>query len=230
MKTCIIAIFCFSTIFSYGQDNRFIRSVKFTPYAFGEVMYAPISITRTRTEQIYNGSTVKDSVINTYNRPVTVSLLSLIYSFRFNLYESSINKAIGVNFSPSFGFAMSDYGTFTINLPTYLTYNFGAGATLTSEESSGGYFGVGYEFNMINLTEKTIIEMNSSVDDVEPQNFWHQPMLITGFRWLSQKGKLWEISFKYGWSSDQKDIPKNVKNEIGRKPQTFQIGFGWIFR
>lgn len=243
MKTWIITIFCLSTIFSYAQDGRFIRSFKISPYA--EIMCAPISITEKETRTLYSGTyslTSKDTIINNYDRPISFSFLSVIYTIRGNVYEFSENKTLGINFSPSFGFSISNYGSLSMNLPLYLTYNFGVGSTLTSEKNTGGYVGLGYEFNRINLSDYVLFNSNfggfggfwnsghSIIEEVEPQNFWHQPMLISGYRWLSKKDKPWEVSFKYGWSSDPKDIPKNVKNEIGRKPQTFQIGFGWIFR
>ena len=229
MKTCIIAIFCFSTIFSYSQDDRFIRSLKFTPYVFGEVMYAPISIDEQKNEK---NNTLKDTTIYRYGRPVSYSFLSLIYTLRLNIYEFSVNNTIGINASPSFGLSVSDYGYLSFNLPIYLTYNFGAGSIYGSEKNKGVYFGLGYEFTRINIitTDKYTIGFASSFEDVVPQNSWHQPILITGYRWLSKKDKLWEVSFKYGWSSDPKNIPEDVKNEIGGKPQTFQASFGWIFK
>lgn len=232
MKTCIIAIFCFSTIFSYGQDDRFIRSLKFTPFVFGEAMYAPISIDGKKTELIQRGNTSKDSTIYRFGRPISFSFLSVIYTLRLNIYEFSVDDAIGINASPNFGLSVSDYGFLSVNLPIYLTYNRGVGSIKNTEEDAGVYFGFGYEFTRINLitTDRFSIGLKSTYEEIEPQNFWSQPIFIIGYRWLSKKDKLWEVSFKYGWSSDSKDIPRDVKNEIGGKPQTFQIGFGWIYR
>lgn len=235
MKNIILITVLFFTISNTKGQSKFIRSFKIVPY--GEIMYAPISITEIETRTIYSGtfvSNARDTMINHYDRPVSFSFVSLIYTLRGNIYEMNGDRAFGINFSPSFGLSISDYGSLSMNLPLYLTYNFGVGSTLSSEKNSGGYVGLGYEFNRINLSDYVVLDWSFGfssriIEEVEPQNSWIQPMAIAGYRWRAKKGKTWEVAFKYGWSSDSKDIPSAVKKDIGSRPQTFQASIGWVF-
>lgn len=215
----LITIVTLSNV-SFSQDSKVYHAIKYGAYM--EYFWSPVGQT---DASFYSTNSVQDSIVYSYDRYTAVSLFNFVYSFRFDVYEPSDNFGIGINASPSLGVTISDDGIGSLNLPGYLSLNFGAGSTYSTASNFGGFIGVGYEFNKINLI--------ASGDDIyedcptcptfeKPSSAWAQPLFIGGVRWWSGRDVLYEVSFKYGFGTNG-DLPSYIN---AGSPKTIQLSFG----
>ncbi len=235
MKKIIAALtFTILSICSFGQDSKFIHSLKYG--MFSEYQFAPTSYQVTGEFTSYNSTTGQNESTPIYElkRPVSVSIVNVVYTARFNALEPSDNFGIGINASPSLGLSYGTAGFGSINIPAYISLNFGAGSTYSTASNIGGYVGFGYEFTKIGLlgggedSELSIVS-TGTVKVEDPKTSWAEPMAIAGIRWWTKKDRLMELSIKYGFgSSPDLDLPAGttLQGGNGGKPGTFQIAWG----
>lgn len=238
MKKALILLITL-TLFkvSYNQNDNLFHSFKWG--AFSEYAFTPTGVSDISVRSTYNESTKKyeDALEYGYSRYASVSMFNFIYAFRYNLLEPSDNFGVGINASPSLGLAVTDDGYLSLNLPVYLTANFGTGSTYNTTSNMGGYIGIGYEFNKIGLIgsgdglESEVYINGSTIstptDVVEIKTAWLQPMLIAGIRWWSKSNRLKEFSFKYGFGTNS-DLPDNAPKTEVKTPNSIQISYGWF--
>lgn len=224
-RLTILTIIIIGIVSSVNGQDRVFHSLKYAPYT--EFFWTPASV-----EYVYTD--LNDSIAYEYNNNFAFTYFSLVYTFRFDVVEPSDNFGVGINVSPSLGLARSDNGFGSFNIPAYLTLNFGAGSTYSTASNIGGYFGVGYEFNKIDLIstgdgyEEEFYDprTNEPIVIEGPKTSWAEPMLIGGIRWWSKSEKLMELSIKYGFGSNG-DLDPAPSNNPG-KPKTIQITYGWF--
>ena len=216
---------------TFGQDSKVYHSFRYGAYS--EWMFAPTSVTETTVVDAANSGTGKVETHYQTTSYVSGSLVNLLYAFRYNVLEPSENFGLGLNVSPSLGLALSDGGFGTINIPAYLSLNFGAGSTYSTASDIGGYIGIGYEFTKINLystykEEENFQQTGTTVTRTDPITSWSEPMAIAGIRWWSKSDRLMEFSIKYGFGSNG-DLPASLtQDQIQGTPKTFQITYGWF--
>lgn len=200
-------------------SQKVYHSLKYGFYT--EVMIGPTSVISSDTYTEFNSQTGQNETVTTYYHDYgySISLVNVSYTFRYNALETSDNFGLGINAAPSLGVGVGGDGIGNINLPAYLSANFGAGSTYNTSSNFGGYVGVGYEYNKIGLLG----------DNIAYKTGWSQPVVIGGIRWWNKKNRLNELSFKYGFGSNG-DLPASVEKEISNdpKPQSFQLNWGWF--
>ena len=214
---------------SFGQDSKLIHSLKYG--IFTEYMFAPTSIFITEGSTEYNPVTgqYEPTLYYETKQNVAVSILNVIYTARFNVYEPSDNIALGISAAPSFGLSVSNAGFGSINIPVFASINFGAGSTYSTASNFGGYIGFGYEFTKIGLFgsgDETQIVTTTTIEVEEPKTAWGEPMLIGGIRWWTKNDRLMELSLKYGFGSNgDLNLPAGTTLN-GGTPKTIQFVWG----
>jgi hypothetical protein len=214
---------------SFSQDSKFIHSLKYG--MFTEYQSAPASVILIGENFITNPITFQNEPIPIYGieQNTAVSILNVVYTLRYNAYEPSDNIAIGINAAPSFGLSISNAGFGSINVPAFVSLDFGAGSTYSTSSGFGGFIGIGYEFTKIGLFgsgDEPQVILSNTVEVEEPKSAWTEPMFITGIRWWTKRDRLMELSFKYGFGSNG-DLNLPAGSTLsGGTPRTIQIVWG----
>ena len=180
----------------------------------------------------YSETTVKadaDSISlkadTTFNRYAGWSLTTLIYTFRYNIFEPSDDLAISLSTSPSIGLTFGDNGIGTVNLPFFINSEFGAGSTYNSSANVGGFIGLGYEYTISGILPFDLIDDGDIVEGVTVGS-WGEFVFKAGVRFWSNSNKLKEISVKIGYSASEDLAPKT--KFIFQRASTFQLAFSYI--
>ncbi|MFN5181957.1 MAG: hypothetical protein ACK5D5_02905 [Bacteroidota bacterium] len=220
----------------FSQDNKNKNLSGKKPYSekvfhsLGTSVYLDIfngpvrEVRNTITDPFGNTSTLFD-----YTRMSGYSYLTIIYHYRYNLYELGSDVSFSVSGKPSLGlFAgqslpVSNYGAIPIgfsacmNLPVMAGFNFGAGATNTSSSSMGLYIGGGYEYNIAPMF------YIRKPDNKDIQTRWLSPCISLGYRYEgnSSFGNLQEVNLKIGFGMVGKDIKS--PNNLGNQPFVFTV-------
>jgi hypothetical protein len=166
---------------------------------FIDIMKSPVQLITypvTQISGIYN-STVAENTAN--SRLYGISFITLLYCFRYNILEISENKALGISTTPAVGFSYlngwSDNGSIGLyggcfrgygnfNLPVFLEYEFGAGATYKSNSSRGLVAGLGLDYTLLPFSKTSNF-----------QNFsYFQFAFTSGYRYLNKHDKLCELN------------------------------------
>lgn len=136
-----------------------------------------------------------------YSRWDYYSLITKSYNIRFNILEFNPNHAVGLNFYPALGITLykikmslfdtgiNSQGIGKLELPLYLSYEHGLGATYKTDSRFGAFVGVGMQF-----TKSPMFEFKDPV--FKQVSNIKEPIIVFGFRFWSKFSVLQEINFK----------------------------------
>jgi hypothetical protein len=103
---------------------------------------------------------------------------------RFNFVENENSSiSVGAPIGVGIGIATNTYGNdagvlFSYDLPLVIDYNIGCKSTMENENNFGGYFGVGFGYNKVTISESSYSDFNGSS---------YGPLFRAGFRFSSSK-------------------------------------------
>jgi hypothetical protein len=109
---------------------------------------------------------------------------NLTYFPRFNFVENENSSiSIGAPIGIGLGLVSNTYGgdagvIFSYDLPLVIDYNIGCKSTTGNDKNFGGYFGVGFGYNKVNISESSYSNFNGSS---------YGPLFRAGFRFGSSK-------------------------------------------
>ena len=107
---------------------------------------------------------------------------NLTYFPRYNFVENENSSiSIGAPIGIGIGIATNTYGNdagviFSYDLPLVIDYNIGCKSTMSNDRNFGGYFGVGFGYNKVNISESSYSDFNGSS---------YGPLFRAGFRFGS---------------------------------------------
>ncbi len=107
---------------------------------------------------------------------------NLTYFPRFNFVENenssiSIGAPIGIGIGITTNIYGNDTGVlFSYDLPLVIDYNIGCKSTMENDRNFGGYFGVGFGYNKVTISESSYSDFNGSS---------YGPLFRAGFRFGS---------------------------------------------
>ncbi len=222
----IYAIFICTTFILplFAQNtNKVFQAFGFTSIL--DYAAAPVS---TASGYVYNPSSgVVDTALYAFQEQ-GISLITLIYRLRFNLYEPQSDFAFGISATPAFGLTNSQHGKGFFNLPILAEIEWGAGATYNSSKDVGGFLGVGLEINKLDVIPMKRVDEPFPIEMQSVKNFWKEFVIAAGYRFWNKNNKLTDVNFKLGIGS--KNDPtyalaynKNDLNII--PPLTIRIAF-----
>jgi hypothetical protein len=157
------------------------------------------------------------------------------YDARFNLVQFGEESALSISLSPTVGAGFSDNADFEwaetgigqFNLPAFISFEHGAGATYTSLKTNGISLGVGVEYNYAPFV---IVDEDDNVNQGEIANKAIKSsvlpvMSLTYKRW-SKKGFMFIQRLKYGFLNYSTKIGTGT---VDSKLVTFSYSFGFSF-
>jgi hypothetical protein len=106
------------------------------------------------------------------------------YFPRYNFIENENSSfSVGAPIGIGIGITTNTYGgdagvIFSYDLPLVIDYNIGCKSTMENDRNFGGYFGVGFGYNKVNISE-------SSYSDYDGSSYG--PLFRAGFRFGSSK-------------------------------------------
>lgn len=109
---------------------------------------------------------------------------NLTYFPRFNFVENENSSiSVGAPIGVGIGIATNTYGgdagvIFSYDLPLVIDYNIGCKSTMENDRNFGGYFGVGFGYNKVNISESSY----SNFDGTS-----YGPLFRAGFRFGSSR-------------------------------------------
>ncbi len=109
---------------------------------------------------------------------------NLTYFPRFNFVENENSSiSVGAPIGIGIGITSNTYGDdvgvlFSYDLPLVIDYNFGCKSTMANERTFGGYFGAGFGYNKVNISESSY----SNYDGAS-----YGPLFRAGFRFGSSR-------------------------------------------
>jgi hypothetical protein len=107
---------------------------------------------------------------------------NLTYFPRFNFVENENSSiSVGAPIGIGVGLVTNTYGNdvgvlFSYDLPLVIDYNIGCKSTMANDRNFGGYFGVGFGYNKVNISESSYSDFNGSS---------YGPLFRAGFRFGS---------------------------------------------
>lgn len=228
-KIFLLTLILFAYNMTYGQNPRIFKTIKHS--YFSEFYVSPSGVFDFHLAEKNDFRFDQDPTIALdYVTNWSMTVTNIIYTYRYNLKEYSNDFSIALSFSPEIGLSPSYLGGVgLINIPGYLTLNFGDGATKKSDLNRGWYFGFGYEYSMIEMIRgrDNISYLNSITTStgktysvMELPNKWGEPIIIIGLRWGG--GRFHEISFKYGVNP----FYKYQSNDFIPWAQSYQLSIG----
>jgi len=205
--TLLISFFCAIAVVQNAQTlakakNKVFHGIGYT---------AILDIIKTPSTQLnYSGLDQNGNPTSiTENVQLTgFSFMTLIYRFRYNIYELSDNRAIGLSASPALGLSLflgsSDYpngiggnmvGLGDIDLPIFLEWESGAGSTYSSSSNYGGMLGAGLDYYYLPFSNSGLT--SESGDPITyPKYSYVQFALEGGIRYWNKINRLHEINLK----------------------------------
>jgi hypothetical protein len=107
---------------------------------------------------------------------------NLTYFPRFNFIENENSSiSVGAPIGIGIGITTNTYGNdagviFSYDLPLVIDYNIGCKSTMENDRNFGGYFGVGFGYNKVTISESSYSNFNGSS---------YGPLFRAGFRFGS---------------------------------------------
>lgn len=107
---------------------------------------------------------------------------NLTYFPRFNFVENENSSiSVGAPIGIGIGITTNTYGNdagvlFSYDLPLVVDYNIGCKSTMENDRNFGGYFGVGFGYNKVTISESSYSDFNGSS---------YGPLFRAGFRFGS---------------------------------------------
>lgn len=192
----MLIVICGMALTTNSQNMKFFQSRGYSSLAdFGKT---PVKLNYVKVNQGYP-YVLTDCLY--YTRLRYVSLYTLAYNFRYNIFEPDQENAIGINLFPSFGLSLFKErfmgipgdnelkGALNFTIPIFLSYNIGAGSTYQSVKNSGAFVGFGFEYNKAPLFSGTPDMYKTS---------WINPVVVFGVRYWNDYSCLKEFNFKIG--------------------------------
>jgi hypothetical protein len=99
---------------------------------------------------------------------ISLTESNLTWFPRFNFVENENSSiSIGAPIGVGIGITTNTYGgdagvQFSYDLPVVLDYNIGCKSTSDNTATFGGYFGVGFGYNKVNISESSYSDFNGS--------------------------------------------------------------------
>jgi hypothetical protein len=109
---------------------------------------------------------------------------NLTYFPRFNFVENENSSiSVGAPIGIGIGITTNTYGNdagvlFSYDLPLVIDYNIGCKSTMENDKNFGGYFGVGFGYNKVTISESSYSDFNGSS---------YGPLFRAGFRFGSSR-------------------------------------------
>jgi hypothetical protein len=109
---------------------------------------------------------------------------NLTYFPRFNFVENENSSiSVGAPIGIGIGITTNTYGNdagvlFSYDLPLVIDYNIGCKSTMENDRNFGGYFGVGFGYNKVTISESSYSDFNGSS---------YGPLFRAGFRFGSSR-------------------------------------------
>lgn len=196
-----IAMFISKPICLAQMDKNIYHSVGMT--AITDYIKSPV-INVSVPIHDYANNTVNYSIEKA--RAYVYTLGTIIYRFRYNIFDISENRAIGISITPSIGMSFINVhstnsqgiGNQHLSIPLILEYEFGAGSTYNTIVNYGGLFGIGVDYCLLPFTWGSPYASNSGEGVKNPKFSYLQLGIITGYRFWSARNKLQEINLKAG--------------------------------
>ncbi len=225
--------FLFSVI-----DINEVKAQGFADKSFHTLGYSPFLEFGKTPVVFYNGFSNfdEDAITRKFGtQGSSFTILSLNYTFRYNLVEVSDNFAIGALVNPGLGLSLLTFDTGVVDasyigsfsLPIMASLDFGAGATYDSGANMGGFFAAGIEYNVNPLFDgdEVIDEADATVS---LDKSWVQPVLAAGVRFWSRNNRLREVSLKYGFKNGGEYLDQETGETETAKIYTFRLSFNWM--
>jgi hypothetical protein len=139
------------------------------------------------------------------------------YFPRFNFIENENSSfSIGAPIGIGIGIVTNTYGNdagviFSYDLPLVIDYNIGCKSTMANESNFGGYFGVGFGYNKINISESSYSNFDGSS---------YGPLFRAGFRFGSSNES---------WNGHGLTAGAYYKIGIGSQNNLHTIGFNILY-
>lgn len=206
---------------TFGQgsgDQKFFQSFgfsSFTDYANGPAIFL------TKANPNYNplpGSYSSGGPTSTFKLANwSLSYYTITYQLRYNIHELSSNSSLSISAPLSLGLSASSnadpngtnnssyssYGSSEIggygslNVPLFFEFNYGNGATYSSDKDRGIVIGAGFEYVMNPIIGGMYMEDDNKLMVFAPKS-WFQPAFEIGYRYWNRNNKAREINLKYG--------------------------------
>ncbi len=163
-----------------------LRFIKLVLIAF---IFTLISITKAGAQQLMHSFGLTLSVLQgtlhgdagSYES-FSLGQSNLTYFPRFNFVENENSSiSVGAPIGVGIGIATNTYGNdagviFSYDLPLVIDYNIGCKSTMENDRNFGGYFGVGFGYNKVTISESSYSDFNGSS---------YGPLFRAGFRFGS---------------------------------------------
>lgn len=142
---------------------------------------------------------------------------NLTYFPRFNFIENENSSiSVGAPIGIGIGITTNTYGNdagvlFSYDLPLVIDYNIGCKSTMENDKNFGGYFGVGFGYNKVTISESSYSDFNGSS---------YGPLFRAGFRFGSSSES---------WNGHGLTAGAYYKIGIGSQNNLNTIGFNVLY-
>lgn len=203
LQKVFFVTFCSCFSFSFAQGDNNANGKLFTELGWTVLLdfcQTPVQRNIYSLQQYYGGPATDTQ----YIRGQAFSLAAIQFGVRYTLKEFTEESSLSVVGTPCLGFApyigdLEGIGMF--NLPVFLMYNYGTGATFHNtsvDRNSGVFLGVGGEWN---VTPLVFIDGNSFYDGTSVKKSWFLPVATVGYRFwreASMLDRMQTLAFKFG--------------------------------
>ncbi len=175
------------------MKNRllFMKSLKNTKLVWMIFVFTLTIITRSGAQQLMHSFGLSISVLQGTlhegqgsSESFAVEQNNLTWFPRYNFIENENSSvSVGAPIGIGIGITTNTYGDdagviFSYDLPLVIDYNIGCKSTMANDRNFGGYFGVGFGYNKVNISESSY----SNFDGAS-----YGPLFRAGFRFGSSR-------------------------------------------
>ena len=219
LSSFLMIIICNSMI---GQNEKIFQNIKTGVYT--EFFSGPLA----KSNTTYFDETKAVISFEEYRRVTGVSIFSIGYNIRYNLFEPSDNFGVGISASPTLGLTVTDDGFGSFNIPVFATINLGAGSTYSSTTNMGFFIGAGYEFTKLGLVGGADKYESPNVTNYDLISSWGSLIAVTGVRWWTKSNRLSELTLKYGFGAADETPSKVVgQSAFTSTGSSYTISITW---
>jgi hypothetical protein len=204
---CLLFILLFINIIAIGQNKRAtaknkVSSKKIIAKAvkneksknlYGNLLFVSFlgggttpHLLNYKNGRLFNGVNIPYKTFEIIdNQSVNYSLFYIGYNSRYVIKKLSKDQTICIEISPSLDANTSNFGLGSIELPIFISYNFGAASNYNCKRKKGFAIGLGMQYLRLNVIEDN--SGGSSQNNIKIKNNYIQKIAVINYRFLNRK-------------------------------------------
>jgi hypothetical protein len=151
--------------------------------------------------------------------------LSASIPISIGLATSSGSSSVSGSSYNSTGAGSIGFGSF--NIPLFVEWNIGNGATYSSDKDHGFVAGLGVEYVKNPIIGGASLEDDNKVK-IEVPTSWIQPVAEVGYRYWNKNNKAREINLKYGSGFTDSSLPAEFTSDKITSSKTIKLTFLYL--